>query len=183
MAQKKFNQNAAIRGAIRRIFSRSPIVREVLMAGRREVPKFNKDGTRSKKDAVQYCCQVCNEWVSSTKVAVDHIEPVISVDDGFIDWNEFVERLGFDKKENLQRICDPCHNIKTQKERDLRSAKKDAVLLKGIKDDLYVRDILVVEYKKVLKRLSKRSGDPYIEIRKEASNLLETFFPSKRGKK
>ena len=86
------------------------------MAGRREVPKYNKDGSKAKKPAVQYQCEVCNQWVSSTKMAVDHKIPVISVEDGFIDWNTFVERL-FCAKENLQRICDPCHDEKTLKER------------------------------------------------------------------
>ena len=111
-----FNQNSAIRGSIRRMFSRSPVVREVLMQGRREVSKYNKDGSLAKKPAVQYQCEVCNEWVSSTKMAVDHKIPVISVENGFIDWNTFVERL-FCAKENLQRICDPCHDAKTLKER------------------------------------------------------------------
>jgi 5-methylcytosine-specific restriction endonuclease McrA len=120
---KSFNKNAAIRGAIRRVFARSPIVREVLFDGRREVPKYNKDGSRSIKNSVQYSCQVCNNWVSSTKIAVDHIIPVVSVDDGFVDWNTFVERLWCDKI-NLQRICDFCHKDKTNKERTERLLKK-----------------------------------------------------------
>jgi len=108
-----------IRGAIRRTFSRSPIVREVLMAGRREVPKYNKDGRLAKKPAVQYQCEVCDTWESSTKTTVDHIVPVISVDDGFVDWNQFVDRL-FCDKQNLQRICDTCHDAKTYEERITR---------------------------------------------------------------
>ncbi len=51
-----FNQNAALRGAIRRIFSRSPVKIEVLMKVRREVPRYNQDGSRGKRDAVQYQC-------------------------------------------------------------------------------------------------------------------------------
>jgi 5-methylcytosine-specific restriction endonuclease McrA len=119
-----FNENAAIRGAIRRTFSRSPVVREVLMEGRREVPKYNKDGTRSKKDSVQYQCQTCGEWVSSTKVAVDHIVPVISVDEGFAGWDVFVSRLFCDKS-NLARICEPCHQLKSNRERFERQYKVD----------------------------------------------------------
>lgn len=131
MAKKRppFNQNAAIRSSIRRTFSRSPVVREVMFEHRREIPKYNQDGSRSKKDAVQYQCNVCNKWVSSTKVAVDHIEPVIEVDGGFQDWNTFVDRLFCDKT-NLQCICDECHQIKTNKERFDRALIKDAELLK-----------------------------------------------------
>lgn len=86
------------------------------MKVRREVPKFNKDGSRAKKDAVQYQCGTCGQWTKSTAVAVDHIAPVIDVQTGFVDWNQFVARL-FCGPENLQVICDPCHNAKTQAER------------------------------------------------------------------
>jgi len=119
MKKKPFNQNAAIRGALRRLFARSPVVREVLSKVRREVPKFNKDGSRAKKDAVQYQCGVCHEYVGSTKVSVDHIDPVVDVNDGFIDWNTFVARLFCDAS-NLQVICDTCHDKKTYEERIAR---------------------------------------------------------------
>jgi 5-methylcytosine-specific restriction endonuclease McrA len=89
------------------------------MKVRREVPKYNKDGSRSKKDAVQYCCNACGQWTKSTAVAVDHITPVIDVQAGFVDWNQFVDRLFCDAS-NLQVICDTCHNAKTQGERIAR---------------------------------------------------------------
>lgn len=120
MAKNKvFNQEAAIRGALRRTFSRSPVIREVLFKVRREVPKYNKDGGRAKKDAVQYQCNVCKEYVGSTKVSVDHVIPVVSVNDGFVDFNTFINRL-FCGPDNLQVICDDCHNKKTQSERIAR---------------------------------------------------------------
>jgi hypothetical protein len=93
------------------------------MKVRREVPKFNKDGSRAKKDAVQYCCGACGQWTKSTAVAVDHISPVIAVETGFTDWNDFVSRL-FCGPENLQVICDTCHNTKTQTERIARLTKQ-----------------------------------------------------------
>ena len=90
---------------------------------RREVPRYLKDGSRAKKDWVQRQCEVCDEWVGSTKLAIDHVDPVISVDDGFQDWNIFIARLWCDKS-NLQRICDTCHNKKTQEERISRLNKQ-----------------------------------------------------------
>jgi 5-methylcytosine-specific restriction endonuclease McrA len=114
-----YNQNAAIRGALRRQFSRSPVVREVLMKVRREVPRYNKDGSRAKKDAVQYRCTPCGQWTKSTAVSVDHISPVIDVQAGFVDWNQFVARLFCDAN-NLQVICDTCHDDKTYAERIAR---------------------------------------------------------------
>lgn len=121
MAKKKpkYNQEAAIRGALRRAFSRSPIVQEVMAESRREMPRYNKDGSRHKKNWVQRQCQVCDQWVSTSKMAVDHKIPVISIEHGKQDWNEFVDRL-WCAKENLQRICDPCHDKKTHEERIAR---------------------------------------------------------------
>jgi 5-methylcytosine-specific restriction endonuclease McrA len=140
-----------IRGAIRRTFSRSPIVREVLMSGRREIPKYNKDGSRAKKDAVQYQCQVCLTWTGSTKVVVDHVEPVISVEDGFKDWNTFVDRLFCDKG-NLQRICDPCHDKKTGEERFERMYKKDQEELRKLETSTVTNE----DFKKFLKKFTKK---------------------------
>ena len=118
-----YNQNSVIRGALRRAFARSPIVQELTQESRREVPRYKKDGSRHKKNSVQRQCQVCGEWVSSSNIAIDHIVPVISVDDGFIDWNAFIERLWCDRS-NLQRICSSCHDSKTQIERIARLCKK-----------------------------------------------------------
>lgn len=118
-ARPPYNQEAAIRGALRRAFSRSPVVKEVMDASRREMPRYNKDGSRHKKNWVQAQCQVCNEWCSKSKMAVDHITPVISVEQGKQSWDEFVARLWCDKS-NLQRICDTCHDKKTYAERIAR---------------------------------------------------------------
>lgn len=119
----KYNPNSVIRGALRRAFARSPLVQQKMQESRREVPRFNKDGSRHKKNSVQRQCEVCHSWVGSTKIAVDHIDPVVSVDDGFQDWNEFIARLWCDIK-NLQRICDDCHDKKTAIERIERLTKR-----------------------------------------------------------
>lgn len=128
---KTFNQIAAIRGALRRVFSRSPIVRQVMFKVRREVPKFNKDGSRAKKDSVQYQCSACTEWIKSTAISVDHIVPVIGVDEGFVDWNEFISRL-FCGEDNLQVVCDTCHKTKTNTERNARLSKRYNIQLDAI---------------------------------------------------
>lgn len=125
---KPFNQNAVIRGAIRRTFARSPVVREVMNEVRKEFPKYNKDGSRSKKDAVCYLCNRCKKYVGSTKISVDHKIPVVSVEEGFVDWNEFISRL-YCGKENLQVICDDCHKRKTNFERFLRQFYKESKII------------------------------------------------------
>lgn len=119
----KFNQHSALRGAWRRVFSRSPIVREVLQDARREVPKYNKDGTRAKRDSVQYKCYVCSKWVGSTGVQVDHIVPVINPEIGFETWEIYEKRL-FCGKDNLGVICEVCHKAKTDSEKAIAKERR-----------------------------------------------------------
>jgi len=124
-SKPKFNQEMAIRGANRRIFARSPVVREKLEESRQEFPRFKKDGTRHKKNWVKMQCEVCGEWVSSSQIAVDHKDPVVPPDGfpaEFNIWDRhllFMKRLWCDKT-NLQRICDTCHAHKTASERITR---------------------------------------------------------------
>lgn len=131
----KYNANSQIRSAIRRTFSRSPLVQEVLKSVRSEHDKFNKDGALAKKKAVRYECAMCGKLFMRTQVAVDHVDPVIPLDKEFTDWNEFVERL-FCSEDNLQVLCSykikdkhkhndelSCHHKKTQQERALRKQK------------------------------------------------------------
>lgn len=124
MAKKKapFNQEMAIRGANRRLFARSPLVIEKLNESRQEFPRYKKDGTLAKKPWVKRQCEVCGSWVSSTKIAIDHKDPVVPPDGfpaHFDMWDRitlFLKRLWCDKS-NLQRICDTCHDKKTYAER------------------------------------------------------------------
>ena len=143
------------------------------MAGRREVPKYNKDGTQAKKNAVQYHCEVCNTWVGSSYVAVDHIEPVISVDDGFIDWNVFVDRLYCDKS-NLQRICDECHDKKTYKERITRLLKQYTEELDLIENNLssYEPKILKKTLSKYAAKKKTKGLEQIVERAKRLKDLI-----------
>ena len=139
MAKKKkkpkYNQNSQVRSAIRRTFSRSPLVQEVLRSVRSEHDQYNKDGSLGKKKAVRYECAMCGKLFMRTQVAVDHVDPVIPLDKEFTDWDTFVSRLFCDKK-NLQVLCSykikdkgkhndklSCHHEKTQQERVIRKQK------------------------------------------------------------
>jgi len=182
MAKKPpFNQNASVRSAIRQVVSRSPIVREMMWKVRREVPKFNKDGSRAKKDAVQYQCNVCSTWTKSTAIAVDHIEPVIDVTDGFVDWNTFVQRL-FCGPENLQVICDDCHQKKTNKERFDRQFLKDKELIWSLENELDCWQPL--EAKKSLTKFTpKRLLDYPQDFAERVMRLKEKFRGTKKKNK
>lgn len=137
--QPTFNEDAVLRGAWRRAFLRFPMIKEILIANTRYVPRFNQDGSRAKKDSKELLCNVCKQWVKASfkgknNVQVDHIVPVIDITDisGKVkDWNLYKARLVCDKS-NLQIICTPCHDIKTKLERDTRSTLRDRVKLDEI---------------------------------------------------
>lgn len=52
-------------------------------------------------------------------VLVDHIQPVIDPEKGFISWDDVIERM-FCEKEGLQVLCHECHKNKTADERQRR---------------------------------------------------------------
>lgn len=91
-----------------------------MRAARREVPRFTTLGKLHAKPGVEYLCAVCNSWKPAKLISgADHIDPVVSIDIGFTDWNAFVARL-FCQKVNLQVICIDCHKSKTNVERVAR---------------------------------------------------------------
>ena len=53
---------------------------------------------------------------------VDHINPVIDPQCGFVDWNTLIERL-FCEEEGFQLLCASCHTAKTKDEREDRKIK------------------------------------------------------------
>jgi len=72
----------------------------------------------------KYRCAMCEDagvdaLYGPKQINVDHIIPVISVDDGFVDWNIYIERL-FCSEDGFQILCKPCHEIKTYLENDIR---------------------------------------------------------------
>lgn len=125
MAKKKnkWNENSVIRGAIRRVFSRSPLVQEVRRKVRQERTQYNRNGKPSKKKAVFYQCAICGCWHRAKNSSVDHKIPVVDPIIGFVDWNTFVSRL-FCGIEGLQVLCDKCHDKKTAEERKIRNMVK-----------------------------------------------------------
>lgn len=181
--KRTFNENAALRGAWRRIFSRSPIVIEILNEGRRTVPRYKKDGSRHKVDEVQFNCQVCDSWVMKKFMSVDHIIPVIAVDNttGHVDdWNEFHDRLFCDKK-NLQRICDPCHDKKTYAERMKRNTIKYNEELDFINVQWNEGSLTLDVLKKTLKKYMTAKKPPAIKDR--ATKFLQNLVKKKKRRK
>jgi 5-methylcytosine-specific restriction endonuclease McrA len=70
-----------------------------------------------KRQKFEYQCNRCKKWYPEKKINVDHIVPAGTLTCAN-DLPAFVERL-FCEQENLQVLCETCHNEKTQKEKSL----------------------------------------------------------------
>ncbi len=85
-----------------------------------------------RKDAIKkariergiYRCNICEGKFGPKQIQLDHIEPVIGYEDGFIDWNNYLDRL-FCAEEGFQVLCKPCHEAKTFLENQIRVQVKN----------------------------------------------------------
>lgn len=68
-----------------------------------------------KRQKFEYQCNSCKQWFPEKKINVDHIVGAGSLNCG-ADLPGFVERL-FCEQDNLQVLCEVCHNEKTQLEK------------------------------------------------------------------
>jgi 5-methylcytosine-specific restriction endonuclease McrA len=110
-----------LKGAVRRVFSRSELRLRVLERGRIEhidpkrprVTKWNR-------------CESCQQPVASYQVQVDHIIPIVPVDSSLeaMTWDELVDRCWCDEK-MLQGLCAECHTNKTKAENAARKAYRN----------------------------------------------------------
>jgi len=82
--------------------------------------KVNK---RSGRLAEHYLCASCGGFFVARDVQVDHIDPVVSPEEGFQDWWTYMNRL-YCEAENLQVLCKSCHKDKTNAERKERMKSK-----------------------------------------------------------
>lgn len=111
-----------IKGALRRVFSRSDLRRSVIEAAIID----HNDPSRPKVKT--WCiCAICKLPEAKSYMVVDHILPVVPVDRSLEDMTptELVDHLWCDKS-NLQ-CCDlTCHKIKSKVEnKERRLAKKE----------------------------------------------------------
>jgi len=67
-----------------------------------------------------YRCAQCGCSFKRADVQIDHIEPVVSLKDGFTSWDDFIKRL-YCSVDGFQIICTTCHDTKTIMEDALRA--------------------------------------------------------------
>lgn len=112
-----------IKGAIRRVFSRSEFRRQVVDAYR--VEHSDPKHPRVKKWSI---CAECKKHTPSYKIEVDHIDPIVPINTTLeaMSWDTVVDRVFCDAN-NLNPICKECHKIKTKQERKERLLYKKSL--------------------------------------------------------
>lgn len=106
-----------LKGAIRRVFSRSDLRRKVLDAA---VILGYSDPNRPR--VTKWCkCTECGKMEPKYLMQVDHKQPLVPIDKSLEDmtWDEVVDNTWCDES-NLQPICKPCHKKKSLAENKLR---------------------------------------------------------------
>lgn len=113
-------ERGLLKGAIRRVFSRSELRKSVLEAA--IVPHSDPSRPRVKR----WCkCAICGEPEAISNCQVDHILPIVGVHLTLVDlsWDAVINNT-WCVKNNLQ-VCDKrCHSLKTKAENNLRRIRK-----------------------------------------------------------
>lgn len=112
-----------IKGALRRVFSRSELRRKALD---KAIVKDYHDPSR-KRVTRWGKCAICNKLEPAYLLEVDHLVPVVPIDSSLeqMNWDELVDRLWCDENQ-LQTCCKSCHKQKTSLEtKERRRLKKE----------------------------------------------------------
>jgi 5-methylcytosine-specific restriction endonuclease McrA len=109
-----------LKGAMRRVFSRSDLRKAALEASiiqhsdpaRPRVTKWSR-------------CSLCSKPEPTYLMEIDHVVPIIPVDSSLDEMtlDEVANRIWCEVV-NLMPVCKPCHKIKTSKETKARAAHK-----------------------------------------------------------
>lgn len=70
-----------------------------------------------------YKCQECNTVMERRKLQADHREPVVAIEKGWTNFDDYINRL-FCDVEGYNILCETCHENKTTLENSLRTHYK-----------------------------------------------------------
>lgn len=111
-----------IKGAIRRVFSRSELRRSIIAAS--QIEHYDPSRPRVKKWGR---CTACKQPTALYQLEVDHLDPIIPVNRTLEDmsWDEVIARVFCDPI-NLDTKCKLCHRSKSKVEnRERALARKE----------------------------------------------------------
>ena len=113
-------ERGLLKGAIRRVYSRSDIRRAVINASK----VTHSDPTR--KRVKTWCrCAICQQPEAISLMVVDHRDPIIPVNSSLeaMSWDTVIDRTWCEEN-NLDAVCKTCHDVKTKAENKLRREYK-----------------------------------------------------------
>lgn len=118
-------EKSLIKGALRRVFSRSELRRRAVDAA---LVKDYSDPSR-KRVTRWGRCTACQTLTPLYLLEIDHVDPVqplgLTLDD--MTYDTLIDRI-WCKEDNLKAICKPCH-----KDKSLRENKERRQIKKGFK--------------------------------------------------
>jgi 5-methylcytosine-specific restriction endonuclease McrA len=120
-------ERGLLKGAIRRVFSRSDIRKDVIE--RTRITYFDPERPRVKKWSR---CEMCGKATPSYQIQVDHKIPLVPVNSSLeeMSWDELINNCWCDISK-LQGLDEDCHKEKTKEENRIRREFKKA---RGKKD-------------------------------------------------
>ena len=113
--------NSFIKSALRKASIKWPPKYQVL----KEAQVGKKINSLTGRTAMHFTCAGCGEGFPAKCISVDHILPVVDPETGFISWDEVITRM-FCEKDGLQVLCKACHDIKTNKEKEIAKIRKQS---------------------------------------------------------
>lgn len=115
-------ERGLLKGAIRRVFSRSDIRRKVVELT--VVKHYDPSRPRVKKWSV---CPLCEQFTPTYLLQVDHRDPIVPTHTSLeeMSWDTVIDRV-WCAENNLLAICKPCHREKTRLENKERRKNKGA---------------------------------------------------------
>lgn len=118
---KNPKERGLIKGALRRVFSRSELRKRALD---KALVKDYHDPSR-KRVTRWGRCAACNKLEPLYLLQIDHKAPIIPIDKALdeMTWDEVVDNLWCDER-NLQACCKPCHKAKSKIENSERRRLK-----------------------------------------------------------
>lgn len=109
-----------IKGALRRVFSRSELRNSIL-----EAAIIAHSDVKRPKVKKWFKCAICKKPEAKSYAAIDHISPLVPLALALADmsWDTVIDCL-WCSPGNLQALCPDCHDIKTKAERKERNKNK-----------------------------------------------------------
>lgn len=113
-------ERGLIKGALRRVFSRSDLRRIALSSSIIEHTDPNR--IRVKKWSR---CTICKEPTPTYLMQIDHVDPIVPINTSLeqMSWDEVINRI-WCEVDKLDPLCKSCHSVKTKLENKARRALK-----------------------------------------------------------